>query len=92
VLFLYEFLLTNPFYNPAMSVSVERIFSRGRILLQHLQNRLSTQSVCALLCVGDWLKEGILTKEDIQKILDQTPEVVSDEECELPEDWAKISR
>jgi hypothetical protein len=38
--------------NIATSVDVEQVFSKGRLVLPHVQNRLSVQSTCALLCLG----------------------------------------
>lgn len=38
----------------ATSVDVERVFSKGRILLSHVRNRLSAQTTRAVLCVGSW--------------------------------------
>ena len=38
----------------ATSVDVERVFSKGRILLSHVRNRLSVQSTWALMCLGAW--------------------------------------
>ncbi|KAJ7933627.1 hypothetical protein B0H13DRAFT_1592206, partial [Mycena leptocephala] len=36
----------------ATSVDVERVFSRGRLLLSHVWNRLSAQSTRALMCLA----------------------------------------
>lgn len=41
-------------YFSATSVDVERIFSRGRILLSHLRNRLSPQTTRSLMCLQAW--------------------------------------
>ncbi|KIP01061.1 hypothetical protein PHLGIDRAFT_38406, partial [Phlebiopsis gigantea 11061_1 CR5-6] len=41
---------------PATAVDVERFFSRGRILLSHIRNRLSATSTRALLLVGAWTR------------------------------------
>ncbi|KAG6807813.1 hypothetical protein H0H92_006346 [Tricholoma furcatifolium] len=53
---------------PATSVDVERVFSRGRILLSHLRNRLSPRSTQALLCLGDWVQKGLITDRDFMII------------------------
>ncbi|SJL03663.1 uncharacterized protein ARMOST_16509 [Armillaria ostoyae] len=50
---------------PATSVDVERVFSRGRILLSHIRNRLSAQSTRALLCLGQWSLHGYVHDDDI---------------------------
>ena len=52
----------------ATSVDVERLFSRGRILLPHLRNGLSAQSVRALLCLGDWVRLDLVRDDDVQHV------------------------
>ena len=49
----------------ATSVDVERLFSRGRLLLSHVRNRLSTHRTRALLCVGEWSRLGWVKDADI---------------------------
>ncbi|EMD30321.1 hypothetical protein CERSUDRAFT_38165, partial [Gelatoporia subvermispora B] len=49
----------------ATSVAVERIFSRGRLLLSHIRNGLSGESVRALLCLGEWYRHGLLKDKHI---------------------------
>jgi hypothetical protein len=51
---------------PATSVDVKRVFSKGRLLLSHVHNRLSVQSTQALLYLSNWSKAGLVKKEDIQ--------------------------
>jgi hypothetical protein len=51
--------------NLATSVDVERVFSRGRLLLSHVRSRLSVQSTRALLCVGSWSLLGLVKDEDV---------------------------
>ncbi|KIM57251.1 hypothetical protein SCLCIDRAFT_42536, partial [Scleroderma citrinum Foug A] len=41
---------------PTTSVDVEQLFSKGRVVLPYLRNRLLTQSTRALLCLGQWSK------------------------------------
>ncbi|TFY61175.1 hypothetical protein EVG20_g7153 [Dentipellis fragilis] len=53
---------------PATSVAVERVFSRGHLLLSHTQNCLSAQTTRALLCLGDWSLLGLVKDEDVLKI------------------------
>lgn len=38
----------------ASSLSIECTFSHGHILIPHLRNRLHSETVCALMCFGDW--------------------------------------
>ena len=52
----------------ATAVDVERLFSRGQILLPHLRNGLSAQSVQALLCLGDWSELGLVKDDDVLQI------------------------
>jgi hypothetical protein len=51
---------------PASSVAVERVFSRGRLLISHVRNRLSAQSTRALLCLGYWSKLGYVRLDDMK--------------------------
>lgn len=52
----------------ATSVDVERIFSKGRIVLSHLRNQLSVQSTCALMCLGIWSILGYVKDRDITSV------------------------
>ncbi|KZV80205.1 putative AC transposase, partial [Exidia glandulosa HHB12029] len=52
---------------PATSVDVERVFSRGRQLLPYNRNRLSTDSIRALLCVGAWSRMDFVRDNDVMK-------------------------
>ncbi|KIM55511.1 hypothetical protein SCLCIDRAFT_134541, partial [Scleroderma citrinum Foug A] len=74
---------------PATSVDVERLFSKGRMVLPYLCNWLLTQSTRALLCLGQWSKIGLLNDEDLCKITCEEPEV-GEGEVELPDEWDKI--
>ncbi|GBE88185.1 hypothetical protein SCP_1204160 [Sparassis crispa] len=49
----------------ATSVDVERLFSKGRLLLPHICNGLSAQSIRALLCLGEWSRLGFVQVADI---------------------------
>ena len=42
------------------SVGIERIFSQGCLLLPHMCNHLSSESMHALLCLGDWSTRGLV--------------------------------
>ena len=50
----------------ATSVDVERVFSKGRLLLSHIRNRMSAESTCALLCLNNWGKQGFVKQEDLK--------------------------
>ena len=62
----------------AASVAVERVFSKGRLLLSHIWNRLSAQSTRALLCLGAWSKLGYVDLDDL-KAAASLPDVGEDE-------------
>jgi hypothetical protein len=84
---LKNFLMVNPYL--ATSVDVERTFSQGRLLLSHIRNRLSVQSTRALLCLGVWSAMGYVKDKDV-KAATVLPEVGSDDEEDLADDWDTI--
>jgi hypothetical protein len=72
----------------ATSVNVERVFSKGHILLSHLRSQLSVQSTRVLMCVGKWSSMGFVKDRDILAAA-ALLEVVGEEE-ELGHDWDVI--
>ncbi|TFK78832.1 hypothetical protein K466DRAFT_454343, partial [Polyporus arcularius HHB13444] len=50
---------------PATTVDVERTFSKGRLVLSHVRNRLNAQTTCALLCVGEWSRLDLVHTDDL---------------------------
>ena len=52
----------------ATSIDVERLFSRGRLLLSHVRSRLSAQSTRTLLCLGTWSTLGLVKDSDVKKV------------------------
>ena len=72
----------------ATTVDVERVFSKGRILLPHVRNRLSVQSTRALMCVGVWSKLGYVEDEDVKSVTVQAE--VDGEEQPLEDGWDVI--
>jgi hypothetical protein len=71
-------------------VDVKWTFSQGQLLLSHVCNRLSVQSMQALLCVGVWSLMGHIKDKDVRPIT-MLPEVDSnEEEPELAFDWDAI--
>jgi hypothetical protein len=70
---------------PAPSVNVEHIFSRGQLLLSHVQSRLSAQSTCTLLCIGLWSQLGLVKDTDILSV-SSLPDV-NDEDAALDDGW-----
>ena len=73
----------------ATSVDVECLFSHGRVLLSHIRNCLSSQSVHALLCLGSWSVAGFIKSADVQK-LEPFREIEGNEDVELAEGWDSI--
>lgn len=69
----------------ATSTDVERVFSQGHLILSHVRNRLSAQSTCALLCLGNWSLMDYVKNKDITAVT-ILPVVAGDNE-ELEEGW-----
>ena len=72
----------------ATSTDVERVFSKGRLLLSHVRNRLSVQSTRALMCLGAWSRLGYIKDEDVNMVTADAD--VIDQEDELDKDWDRI--
>lgn len=51
------------------AVPVERSFSRGRILIPHLRNRLRGPTIQALMCFGDWSRMDHVTNTELEGYL-----------------------
>jgi hypothetical protein len=62
----------------ATSVDVERVFSKGRLVLSHVRNGLSVQSTRALMCLGTWSKMGLVKDKDLIEA-GRLPDVDGDE-------------
>ncbi|KAJ7448427.1 hypothetical protein B0H11DRAFT_2080436 [Mycena galericulata] len=60
--------------SPPTSVYVERQFSRGRLLVSSVRNRLSAQTIRELMCLGCWSRQGFVKDEDF-KVVAQIPTV-----------------
>ncbi|KAJ8455290.1 hypothetical protein ONZ51_g12529 [Trametes cubensis] len=83
--------LTIPAPDPATSVDVERTFSRGRLLLPHVRNRLSAQTTRALLCLGAWSVRGFIKKADLIDVA-KLPDVKAPEsDVEMEDGWDVIT-
>jgi hypothetical protein len=78
-------------YPLATAVDVERVFSLGCITLSYLRSRLNVQTVRALLCVGDWLKAGLIKDKEMLAWLRRLKDTF-EEECEddVAEGWDYI--
>ena len=77
------------FHVAATTVDVERVFSKGRILLPHIRNRLSAQSTHALMCIGAWSELGYVKDDDIKAVT--MHEEVEGEEKALEDGWDAIA-
>ena len=75
----------------ATSVDVERLFSKGHMVLPYLHNCLSTQSTCTLLCLGQWSKLGLVKDDNLCKVTYGELELDGENDVELPEGWDKIA-
>ncbi|TFL02876.1 hypothetical protein BDV98DRAFT_406861 [Pterulicium gracile] len=53
----------------ATSTDVERLISRGRFLLPYVRNQLGSERTNALLCLGSWLKSGLLNQDALIDML-----------------------
>ena len=86
--FHIQCVITDCFFLSATSTDVEHVFSQGRLVLSHIQNRLSAQSTQALLCLGNWSLLGYIKDKDITAVT-VLPEVVGDE-GELEAGWDSL--
>jgi hypothetical protein len=66
--------LSNTYYL-ATSIDVERLFSKGRLILSHVRNRLSAGTIRELLCLNNWSTQGLVKMEDL-KAAATLPEVL----------------
>ena len=73
----------------ATSTDVERVFSQGRLLLSHIRNRLLSQSIQALMCLGSWSQLGLVKDADIYAVT-ALAEVEGEEE-DLADSWDVIT-
>jgi hypothetical protein len=73
----------------ATSVDVERVFSRGRLILSHVRSGLSAHSIRALVCLGPWSCMGMVKDDDV-KAVSMMPEVEGEVEVALGDDWDAI--
>ncbi|OJA11202.1 hypothetical protein AZE42_11296 [Rhizopogon vesiculosus] len=67
------------------SIDVERLFSRGHLLLSHVRSRLSVQSTWTLLCLGFWSQLNFIKPEDVNKVT-MLPDVEGEEQ-EMAHGW-----
>ena len=74
----------------ATSIDVERLFSRGRLLLSHVRSCLSAQSTRALLCLGMWSELNLIMDDDV-KTVSELQDVEGNEEVILEDGWDRIT-
>ncbi len=74
----------------ATSVDVERVFSRGHLLLHYVRNRLSAQTTRALLCLGYWSNLGLIEPKDAQKAAQLADLNLDDSDYEMEDGWDAI--
>ncbi|PBK70794.1 hypothetical protein ARMSODRAFT_974055 [Armillaria solidipes] len=77
----------------ATSVDVEHTFSRGCLLMSHIHNKLTAQTLCALMCLGQWSLYGFVNNSDIQDVskLPDLPEAdCKDDNFLMPKGWDKL--
>lgn len=53
---------------------MERVFSRGRILLSHIRNRMTATTTRAAMCLGIWSELDLIDAGDL-KVVAAMPEV-----------------
>lgn len=75
----------------ATSVEVEHCFSHGRIIVNHLYNRLSAQTTRALMCLNYWNRAGLVQDDDILKIIHANEPVEGDIDEDMAEGWDAIN-
>ena len=53
----------------ATSIDVERVFSRGRLILSHVHNCLSVETARAIMCLGAWSQMNLITSNDVLAVI-----------------------
>lgn len=53
---------------------MERVFSKGQLILSHVRNRLSVDTTRALMCLGNWIKQDQVP-DNIFKAASKLPDV-----------------
>lgn len=46
-----------------------RAFSCGCILISRLRNRLRAETICAVMCFGDWSHQDYISNEELVRFL-----------------------
>ena len=91
VKYIYSYVLTDRNNSLATSMDIERIFSKGCLLLSHVCNRLSAQSTHAILCLGSWSLLNLVKDDDVM-VMALLPEVDGEgSDYEMEDGWDAIA-
>ena len=71
----------------ATSIGVERLFSKGRIIVTHLRNGLSAASIRALMCLNNWAPLGLVHNSDVLAVTMEDPSKDPEADEDLEELW-----
>jgi hypothetical protein len=66
----------------ASSVTVECTFSRSHILISHLRNRLWSNTIQALMCLGDWSHLDLFPHSEFMDMLKEVDEAADEDDVE----------
>jgi hypothetical protein len=87
---IYLYMLTE---STATSVDVERVFSRGRLILTHTQSLLSAQTSRAIICLGCWSTLDMVKASSLANLYKDFREAETGEVEELFEDgWDHVNK
>lgn len=50
---------------------MERVFSRGRVLLSHVRNRMTAETTRAAMCLGIWSEHDLIDIGDLKAVTAQ---------------------
>lgn len=73
------------------SVDVERVFSEGCIILNHLQSSMRPPTFCVLICLRDWIAVGVINEKDICQAINGLPDMKEGEVEDYELGWDHIS-
>ena len=63
----------------ASSVAIKHVFSKGQLMMSHIHNQLSANTIWALLCLGAWTKAGYVEAANLKYAASQ-PDTKDDED------------
>jgi len=66
----------------ATSMDVEWVFSKGRLDLSHVRNRLSVALMHVLMCLGAWSRLRLVREADIKAVA-SLPDVGEEDKLDL---------